>query len=129
MAVVENIGVKLIISFPNGGGNLGPANFELGFQPPNGVGLTINAGAVSGGGYLFFDFEKEEYAGALELNIANIVNAKAIGLITTKMPDGSKGFSMLIIISAEFNPAFQVGYGFTLIGVGGLLGLEQNRSI
>src|SRR6185436_3089306 len=46
-------------------------------------------------------------------------------LITTKMPDGSKGFSMLIIISAEFNPAFQLGYGFTLIGVGGLLGLNR----
>ncbi len=124
-AVVENIGVKLTLSFPEGGGNLGPANFELGFQPPNGVGLSINAGAVIGGGYLFFDFEKEEYAGVLELTIAGFISAKAIGLITTKMPDGSKGFSMLIIITAEFMPAFQLGYGFTLIGVGGLLGLNR----
>ena len=124
-AVVENIGVKLTLSFPEGGGNLGPANFELGFQPPNGVGLSINAGAVIGGGYLFFDFEKEEYAGAIELTIAGFISAKAIGIITTKMPDGSKGFSMLIIITAEFTPAFQLGYGFTLNAVGGLLGLNR----
>ncbi|MCZ8285286.1 MAG: hypothetical protein O9353_07490, partial [Bacteroidia bacterium] len=78
-----------------------------------------------GGGYLYFDFDKQEYAGALELTIAGFISAKAIGLITTKMPDGSQGFSMLIIITAEFNPAFQLGYGFTLNGVGGLLGLNR----
>jgi hypothetical protein len=124
-AVVENIGIKLTLSFPDGGGNMGPANFDLGFQPPNGIGLSINAGAVMGGGYLFFDFEKEEYSGALELTIAGFISAKAIGLITTKMPDGSKGFSMLIIITAEFSPPFQLGYGFTLNAVGGLLGLNR----
>jgi hypothetical protein len=123
--VVENVGVMVSISFPDGGGNLGPADFGIGFKPPNGLGISINAGAVIGGGYLYFDFDKQEYAGALELTIAGFISAKAIGLITTKMPDGSQGFSMLIIITAEFNPAFQLGYGFTLNGVGGLLGLNR----
>ena len=123
--VVENIGLKLVTSFPSGGGNVGPLDFQAGFKPPNGLGLSINAGAVIGGGYLFFDFDREEYAGVMELTIAGFISAKAIGLITTKMPDGSKGFSMLIIITAEFNPPFQLGYGFTLIGVGGLLGLNR----
>lgn len=124
--VVEQIGVKANLSFPsNQKGNLGPVNLNIGFQPPSGLGLSIDAGAVIGGGYLFFDFEKEEYAGVLELTIAGFISAKAIGLITTKMPDGSKGFSMLIIITAEFNPPFQLGYGFTLMGVGGLLGLNR----
>jgi len=124
--VVENIGMRAVISFPPGNsGNLGPVDLALGFKPPNGLGISINAGAVIGGGYLSFDFEKEEYAGALELTIAGFISAKAIGLITTKMPDGSKGFSMLIIITAEFNPGFQLGYGFTLLGVGGLLGLNR----
>ncbi|HMJ46130.1 MAG TPA: DUF6603 domain-containing protein [Ferruginibacter sp.] len=125
VVVVENIGLKADFSFPSSGGNLGPIDLSLGFKPPNGLGLSINAGAVIGGGYLFFDFEKEEYAGALELTIAGLISAKAIGLITTRMPDGSKGFSMLIIITAEFMPPFQLGYGFTLIGVGGLLGLNR----
>lgn len=125
VAVVENIGVTGTINFPNEGGNLGPANLAIGFKPPNGVGLSLDAGAVKGGGYLFFDFDKEEYAGALELTIVNLLSAKAIGLITTKMPDGSKGFSLLIIITVEFFPPFQLGYGFTLNGVGGLIGLNR----
>src|SRR3989442_1553051 len=49
----------------------------------------------------------------------------AIGLVTTRMPDGSKGFSLLIIITAEFGTGIQLGFGFTLIGVGGLLGLNR----
>ncbi len=124
--VVENIGVSSRLSFPtDGDGNVGPMDVTLGFKPPNGLGLTINAGAVIGGGYLFFDFENEEYAGAMELTIVGLISVKAIGLITTKMPDGSEGFSMLVIITAEFMPPFQLGYGFTLIGVGGLLGLNR----
>lgn len=123
--IVENIGISAGFSFPSSGGNLGPANLAMGFKPPNGLGLSINAGAVIGGGYLFFDFEKEEYAGILELTIAGFISAKAIGLITTRMPDGSKGFSMLVIITAEFMPPLQLSYGFTLIGVGGLLGLNR----
>lgn len=124
--VVENIGVSTNLSFPeNNRGNMGPFDLGFGFKPPNGLGLSVNAGAVIGGGYLFFDFEKEEYAGVLELTIAGFISAKAIGLITTKMPDGSKGFSMLIIITAEFFPPFQLGYGFTLNAVGGLLGLNR----
>ncbi len=124
-AVVDRLGVKAEFGFPSSGGNLGPLDLALGFKPPSGVGLSIDASAVKGGGFLRFDPEKEEYTGALELVISNFINAKAFGLITTKMPDGSKGFSLLIIITAEFNPPYQLGYGFTLMAVGGLLGLER----
>src|SRR5215468_726032 len=123
--VVENVGLRLLVKMPPGGGQFGPFDLELGFRPPNGVGLSINAGVVKGGGYLYFDFDREEYAGALELNFADFLSLKAIGLVTTRMPDGSKGFSLLIIITAEFSPGFQLGYGFKLIGVGGLLGLNR----
>lgn len=122
-AVVENIGIKAQLFFRQG--NLGPADLQIGFKPPNGVGLAIDAAIIKGGGYLYFDFDKEEYAGILELSIAEIVTIKAIGLITTKMPDGSKGFSLLIILTAEFGTGIQLGFGFTLIGVGGLLGLNR----
>src|SRR5690606_16428473 len=72
VAVVEQIGVTANLSIPENGteGNLGPVNFELGFKPPSGVGLSIDAGVVKGGGYLFFDFDKGEYAGALELTFS-----------------------------------------------------------
>lgn len=121
----EEIGLQSKLDWIKKDKNIGFADFSLDFKPPNGLGLSLNAGAVIGGGYLFFDFEKEEYAGALELTIAGFISAKAIGLITTKMPDGSKGFSMIVIITAEFFPPFQLGYGFTLIGLGGLLGLNR----
>lgn len=121
--VAEGIGIQALFDFRQG--NLGPMDLQLGFRPPNGVGLSIDAGAVSGGGYLFFDFEREEYAGVLQLSILNMLTITAIGMITTRMPDGSKGFSLLVIISVEFNPGIQLGYGFTLIGLGGIIGLNR----
>src|SRR5207248_11506938 len=62
--------------------------------------------------------------GALELSFKNVVSLKAVSIITTKMPDGSKGFALLILITAEFTP-IQLGFGFTLNGVGGLLALNR----
>jgi hypothetical protein len=130
VAVVENIGVTATFSFPaQNQGNLGPLDFALGFKPPNGVGLSLDVGVVKGGGYLFFDVDRQEYAGVLELSILEIVTVKAIGLITTKMPDGSKGFSLLLIITAEFGTGIQLGFGFTLIGLGGLLGLNRTMNL
>lgn len=126
VVVVENIGITSEISFPeNGQGNMGPLDMKLGFKAPNGVGLSVDAGIVKGGGYLFLDFDKGLYAGAMQLSVQGFLTLNAIGLVSTRMPDGSDGFSMLVIVTAEFMPAFQLGFGFTLIGVGGLLGLNR----
>lgn len=124
-AVVEQIGLEVDFELKDDrSGNAGPVDISLGFKPPKGAGLSIDTGIVKGGGYLFFDPEKGEYAGVAELSIAEIVTVKAVGLITTRMPDGSQGFSLLIIISAEFTP-IQLSFGFTLNAVGGLLGLNR----
>jgi hypothetical protein len=129
-AVVENIGVTALIEIVNGNkGNLGPLKVGIGFKPPNGVGLSLDVGVVKGGGYLFIDAERGEYAGALELALANIVTIKAIGIINTKMPDGSKGFSLLILMSVEFGTGIQLGFGFTLLAVGGLVGLNRTMKL
>ena len=50
-----------------------------------------------------------------------------IGLLDTIMPDGSRGFSLLLIITAGFRP-IQLGFGFTLNGVGGLGGVNRTMS-
>jgi hypothetical protein len=129
-AIVENMGLRARFTFPSdSSGNLGPVDLNLGFKPPSGVGLSIDAGVVKGGGYLYLDTEKEEYAGALELVVSDFLTLKAIGLITTRMPDGSRGFSLLIIITAEFGSPIQLGFGFTLSGVGGLLGLHRTMRL
>jgi hypothetical protein len=124
-ASIENMGLTTTFSFPGRGGNLGPMNLALAFKPPNGVGLVVNAGVVTGGGFLYIDTDHGEYAGALELEVADFLSLHAIGLITTKMPDGSSGFSLLIIVTADFGSGIQLGFGFTLLAVGGLLGLNR----
>jgi hypothetical protein len=125
-AVVENIGLRADLAFPAAeDGNLGPVDLRFGFKPPNGIGLSLDAGVVSGGGYLYFDPDKAEYAGALELSFAEVIDVKAVGLLSTRLPDGSPGFSLLIIITAEFGTGIQLGLGFVLLGVGGLIGLNR----
>jgi hypothetical protein len=119
---VQGIGLRVDGTFKPG--NLGPLDLSLGFKPPNGLGLAIDSGGFSGGGFLVFDEEKGQYAGGLELEFQGIITVKAVGILNTKMPDGSPGFSLLIIISAEF-PPIQLSFGFTLLGVGGLLGLNR----
>lgn len=123
-AVIDRMGIEVRLTFPPSGGALGPLDFELGFRPPTGVGLSLDGGGFSGGGFLSFDREQERYAGILQLSFQNTFALAAIGLLTTRFPGGERGFSLLIIISAQFS-GIQLGYGFTLNGVGGLLGLNR----
>lgn len=123
---IEGVGIKLDAEFADG--NAGPFGIHLGFKPPNGVGLAIDGGGFKGGGFLGFDPVNERYHGMLELEYQDCIELKAIGLLTTKLPGGKKGFSLLIIITAEFTP-IQLGFGFTLNGVGGLLGLNRTAKI
>lgn len=128
-AAVDRIGVLVTVGFPADHGNLGPVDLDFAFKPPNGVGLSIDAGVVRGGGYLYIDHQRGEYAGVLELDIADIVTVTAIGIITTRMPDGTTGFSLLLVITAQFGSGIQLGFGFTLLGVGGILGLNRTMNL
>ncbi|MGW1992771.1 DUF6603 domain-containing protein [Embleya sp. NPDC001921] len=128
-ATVDRVGVIVKARFRDGG-NLGPLDLGFAFKPPTGVGLAVDAGVISGGGFLSVDSARGEYAGALELKFAGFLDLKAIGLISTRMPDGSDGFSMLIVITTEFGAGgLQLGYGFTLLAVGGLIGLNRRMNL
>ncbi len=128
-AVVEGMGVNAFLEFkPNRDGVVGPLDFSLGFRPPTGVGLSLDAGGFKGGGFLSIDTERGRYVGALELTFQGFLTLKAIGIIGTKNPDGSDGFSLLILITAEF-PPIQLSFGFTLNGVGGLLALNRTMNL
>jgi hypothetical protein len=118
-----DLGVGALFTAPDGGGNLGPLNADVRFRLPTGAGIEVNAGPVSGGGFLFIDEKAGRYAGACELSVYGVA-VKAFGVIDTKMPDGTSGFSFVIVISAEFTP-IQLGFGFTLLGVGGLIGINR----
>jgi hypothetical protein len=128
-ATVQNMGLRGTLRFPGSGGNLGPVDVDLGFKWPEGVGLELDAGGFKGGGFLLFDPDHGRYAGILHLEFLDIVSVTAIGLLDTRMPNGEKGFALLIILTAEFNPPFQLSFGFTLVGVGGLVGVNRTMVV
>jgi hypothetical protein len=129
-ASVEGIGLSVQFKpAPNGQqGNLGSWTAIVGFRPPRGMGLVVDAGPVSGGGYLFFDPEEGKYAGILQLEVQGTISIKVIGLLATKMPDGRDGFSLLLIVCVDF-PPIQLGFGFSLNGLGGLAGVNRTMVI
>jgi hypothetical protein len=122
-AVVENVGLRSEVRFRPG--NLGPADLDITFKPPSGVGLAIDATGVSGGGFLFLDPQSGNYAGTVQLNLESGIVVNALGLIATRLPDGSKGFSMLVVITAEGFKPYPLGLGFNLTGIGGLLAINR----
>lgn len=114
-ASVDRLGVLLELDL--GGGT--PIAFA--FKPPNGIGLSLDAGVVKGGGYLGVD--ENGYAGILELKFL-VVDVKAIALLNTH---SEAGFSLLLLIFGQF-PAIQLSFGFTLTGIGGLIGVQHTAS-
>jgi hypothetical protein len=125
---VDKIGLRLLLEARQGNkppGNFGTLNLDFGFKPPDGLGLSIDGGGFKGSGFLEFHKEDERYEGILQLEFQNRFTLTAIGLLTT----GQQGFSLLIIISStEFTP-IQLGFGFTLTGVGGLLSLNRTMDV
>ena len=128
-ANVERFGIEAALTFPPPGGNLGLADLALRFRPPTGAGLVIDADVVTGGGYLFFDADRQQYAGVLQLEIAGKIAVKAVGLLTTKLSDGRPGFSLVILVTAEGFSPIPLGFGFSLTGIGGLLGVNRTVSV
>jgi hypothetical protein len=123
-ASVDRLGFRLDATFPkNGDGNLGVADLVPRFRPPSGIGLRLDAGVVRGGGYLYLDPDKGEYAGALELACGALA-LKAIGILTTRAPDGTDRWSLLLLVYAQFPPT-PIVFGFTLNGVGGMIGIQH----
>ncbi len=88
----------------------------------------MDTSGIDGGGFLEFDERNKRYAGALALNFGEI-GLNAIGLVTTRLPDGSEGFSLLVSIGVTFDPPVQLSFGFTLSGVGGLIGVNRSMAI
>ena len=125
-AVVDGIGARVSVR-QRPGGNIGPLDLDVSFKPPNGLGLEIASGPLTGGGFLFFDPAQSQYAGALELSGLGIA-VKAAGVLTTRLPGGRPGYSLLVVISSEFTPV-QLGLGFSLVGVGGIIGINRTVAI
>src|SRR5690606_11005025 len=87
----QEFGLGLEVRFPPERGNLGPAHLSVAVQPPKGLGVRVDAGVVRGGGFLFIDPDRGEYAGVLELSFPALsLSLKAVGIFTTKLPGGAE---------------------------------------
>ncbi|WP_432513060.1 DUF6603 domain-containing protein [Kineococcus sp. SYSU DK001] len=124
-ASVDRVGAAADLAFRDG--NLGIADLTSRFLPPTGLGLSIDAGPVSGGGSLGFDEPNGRYGGTFEVSIG-IVGVQATGLLDTRLPGGGRGYALLVLMRASF-PPIQVGFGFALSSVGGLLALNRRIDV
>jgi hypothetical protein len=108
-------------------GNLGSADAGIGLKPPSGVGLAITAPGLSGGGFIGRDPATGRYSGGLNLK-AQQVDITGFGLLDTKLPGGQRGYALLIALGVTF-PAIELGLGFVLTGVGGLIALNRRVDV
>jgi hypothetical protein len=130
-ATVEGLGLGLAVTWPAGGGNVGPFDLAPDIVWPTGAGVSIDAGPVTGGGFVSLDVARGQYSGDVELALESLA-LTAIGLIQTRNADGTpllSGFSLLVIIDVTFVPPMELGFGFSLNGVGGLVGLNRTTNM
>jgi hypothetical protein len=122
---VDRFGAELPVTFADG--NAGPFGVDLRPLWPTGLGLVIDAGVVTGGGFISFDPESGRYTGVVDLDLFG-VGVTVIGILDTLDAAGRPlpppGFSFLLIVSVELSP-IQLGFGFTLNGVGGLAAVHR----
>lgn len=129
-AIVDRIGIELALDNSPNSGSLGLADLHIGFKPPSGIGLTVEArGVITGGGMLFHDPARQLYAGVMQLSLHELITLKGFGLIGTRMPDGSAGFSLIIFITAEDFRPIPLGFGFFLLGIGGMVAVNRSFNV
>jgi hypothetical protein len=127
-ATIADVGLRLLLTYLDDAappGNLGNLDLHFGFRSPSGVGLIIKSAGVNGGGFLSFDEEKGQYAGVLQLNLEGGITVAAIGLLATRLPNGDRGFSLVLLITAEGFKPIPLGLGFMLTGIGGLVAINR----
>lgn len=115
------IGCSVNVLSPNGG--IGTFDVKPKFQFPNGLGLSIDAEAVKGGGILQWDEDEGRFLAALSIEVVKLFSANGLLMFTLGSP--GKPFSMLAAISMFFNPGIQLGMGFSLTAIGGSLGINR----
>jgi hypothetical protein len=116
---VTGVGVRTTIG--PGPGNLGAGQLSVRATPPTGIGVSIDAEVVTGGGFVAKQ-ATGDYLGALELQLGRI-GVKAIGVFSP-----GRDWSMLVLLYARIPPV-QIGFGFTLDGIGGLVGLQRGVDV
>ena len=122
----EGLGVEVaLVDAPDGNGTIGPYDAAFAFMPPSRLGLSLEGEVCSGGGVIDLDPEIGRYSGAVSLDFLAI-GIDAIAVVDTRLPGDEDGWALFASLSARF-PGLPLGFGFTLLGLGGILAV--NRAI
>ncbi|TDD38647.1 hypothetical protein E1287_05025 [Actinomadura sp. KC06] len=117
-AGVARIGLDLPIALA--GDRVGPLPDRCALVGPDGLHVDLDVGPVSGGGALQRT-GPGAYGGVLDLDLAAL-SVKAVGRL--RPPSGNVPMSFLLLLSASFPPpGIQVGLGFAVDAVGGIVGI------
>jgi hypothetical protein len=115
---VDGIGLELPVALS--GDRIGPAVDRLTFLSPAGLDVELNLPPVKGGGTV-----KETgpgvFAGILDLDLS-MLQVQAVGVL--RLPGGGAPLSFLLLMYAKFPPpGLEIGLGFAIDAVGGLVGI------
>lgn len=127
---VKGLGLRAHLRTTPSEGNLGIADLSLGLSMPDGVGLRLDAGSLlTGGGYVYHDAATGSYAGALQVSVRDGLTLNAYGLISTRLPSGQAGFSLMVFLTADGFKPVPLGLGFMLQSVGGMLAIHRGFNL
>lgn len=108
LGIAEDDGV-LSLAIPN----------ALELSPPTGALAELVLPGFRGGGYLEYLAAQQEWRGALTA-LMGPVSVDGFLIVST-----DDQFSLLVLLTAEFSPPIQLSFGFTLVGVGGMVGINR----
>ncbi|RUO92652.1 hypothetical protein D7Y11_13825 [Corallococcus sp. AB018] len=94
---------------------------------PTRIGIVVDAGPVRGGGFLEVQTQSglNSYAGVLSLRLLTL-DVFAFGIL--KEREGG-GLSFIAVLGARFPAGIQLGFGFMITGVGGIVGIHRGMDL
>ena len=120
-------GVKGLLSFPDHGGNLGPRISPSASSRPTGWGSPSTPASSPAAATSSSIPTRADTPACWTVAWPRSSRSKSSPCWTRSCPTARSGFSFLLIITFDF-PPIQLGFGFTLNGVGGLGGVNRTMN-
>lgn len=121
---VERIRLSTSLALSMENGRLGLRLQKPVTAGPDGARAQLTLPGFSGGGYLHREDTGggTRWSGAVEARMGPVALS---GFAILEEDPATADMSLLILLAAEFTPPIQLSFGFTLVGVGGLVGINR----
>lgn len=105
----------------------------VGLLPPTGAGLQLDLRAITVGGFLDFTGDaNDRYAGVVTVMLKGPGRGSALSVtgfgiheLTGSASAVNRSRSMIVVLGATFSPGIQLGWGISIVGVGGIVGINR----